>query len=68
MFYLFFKNFKNQDLQAKFFSNYSNFKILLWFLINLINDDAFVSTASADACFRVNLICLFMKTHLLALL
>jgi len=35
---------------------------------NLINDDAFVSAATADACFMVPRVCLFMKTHLLALL
>jgi len=37
-------------------------------LINLINNDAFVSAATGDACSMVHLICLFMKTHLLALL
>jgi len=31
-------------------------------------DDAFVSGAMADACCMVNLVCLFMKLHLLALL
>jgi len=31
-------------------------------------DDPFVSAATADACFMINLVCLFMKTHLLALL
>jgi len=36
-------------------------------LIDLINDDAFVLAAPADACFMVHLVCLFMKTHLLAL-
>ena len=41
---------------------------MLLFLINLINDDAFVSAATADACFMVHLVYLFMKTHLLALL
>jgi len=35
-------------------------------LINLISDDAFVLAAMADACFRVHLVYLFMKTHLLA--
>jgi len=34
---------------------------------NLIND-VFVSAATADACSMVHLVCLFMKTHLLALL
>ena len=34
----------------------------------LINDDAFVSAATADACSMVDLVCLFMKAHLLALL
>jgi len=37
-------------------------------LINLINDAAFVSAATADAYFIIHLVCLFMKTHLLALL
>ena len=41
---------------------------MLLFLINLIDDDAFVSAATADACSMVHLVCLFMKTHLLALL
>ena len=50
------------------FSNCRDFNIVLWFLIHLINDDAFVSAATADACFIVDLVCLFMKTHLLALL
>jgi len=31
-------------------------------------NDAFVSAATADACSMVNLVCLFMKMHLLALL
>ena len=31
-------------------------------------DDAFVSVVTADARSMVNLVCLFMKTHLLALL
>ena len=31
-------------------------------------DDAFVSAATADLCFMVHLVCLFMKTHLQALL
>jgi len=34
-------------------------------LFNLINDDPFVSAATADACSMVHLVCLFMKTHLL---
>ena len=33
-----------------------------------VNDDAFVLSAMADACSMVHLVCLFMKTHLLALL
>jgi len=37
-------------------------------LVNLINDDAFVSAAMDDAFSMVYLVCLFMKTHLLALL
>ena len=66
--YVFFKNYKNQDLWAKIFSNCSNFNILLWFLINLISDDAFLSAATANMCSMVHLVWLFMKTHLLALL
>jgi len=31
-------------------------------------DDAFVSAAMTDACSMVNLVCLFMKLHPLALL
>jgi len=31
-------------------------------------DDVFVSAATANACSMVNLVCLFMKPHLLALL
>jgi len=42
--------------------------MLLLFLINLINDVAFVWAAMADACSMVHLICLFMKTHVLPLL
>jgi len=44
------------------------FKYSLWFLINLINDDAFVSAPTADTWTTVHLVCLFMKTHRLALL
>jgi len=33
-----------------------------------LNDDAFILAAMADACSMVNLVCLFMKLHLLALL
>jgi len=36
--------------------------------MNLINDEAFVSAAMANACSMVHLVCLFMKTHLLGLL
>jgi len=31
-------------------------------------DDAFISVVTADTCFMINLVCLFMKPHLLALL
>jgi len=65
--YLFFKNFKNQDLSQNF-SNCSNFNILLGFLVNLINGDAFVSAATADACSMVHLVCFFYENALLALL
>jgi len=50
------------------FPNCRNFNVLLRFLINLINDDAFVSAVTADACSMVHLVCLFMKTNLLVLL
>jgi len=36
-------------------------------IVKLPNDD-FVSVVTADTCFIVNLVCLFMKLHLLALL
>ena len=41
---------------------------MLRFLINLINGDASVLAAMADACSMVHLVCLLMKMHLLALL
>jgi len=50
------------------FLNCSNFNILLWFLINQINHDAFVLAATANVCSMVHLVCLFTKTHLLTLL
>ena len=50
------------------FSNCNNFNIFLWFLINLIDDDAFISAVTANVCFTVHLVCLFMKTYLLVLL
>jgi len=50
------------------FSNCSNFNILLWFLINLINDDVFVLAGTAAVCSMIHLVCLFMKMHLLELL
>jgi len=65
--YLFFKNFKNQDLWATFLQIAAISIFCYDFLINLINDDAFVSAAMANACL-IPLVCLFMKTHLLALL
>jgi len=37
-------------------------------LINQINGDAFILAVTADACSVVHLVCLFMKTHLPALL
>ena len=61
--YLFLKKLQKSGLMRWNFSNCSNFNILLWFLID---DDAFVSAATANACSMVHLICLFMKTHLLA--
>jgi len=36
--------------------------------IEKLPDDPFVSAATADTCSMVNLVCLFMKPHLLALL
>jgi len=50
------------------FSNCSNFNILLWFLINLINEDAFVLAVTADMCSMVHLVCLLIKTLLLTML
>jgi len=50
------------------FSNCSNFNVLRWFLINLIDDDACVSGATAVVCSMVHRVCLFMKTHLVAFL
>jgi len=41
---------------------------LLWFSINLINDDTFVLAATANASTTVHFVCLFMKPHPLALL
>jgi len=58
MAYLFFKNFKNQDLRTKIFQ----------IAAISINADAFVSAATTDACSMVHLVCLLMKPHLLALL
>jgi len=66
--YLFLKNFKNQDLWVKNFQIVAHFNILLWFLINLINDDAFVSAATSEARLMVHVAGFFMKTRLLALL
>jgi len=37
-------------------------------LINVINDDTFISAVTADACSMVHLVCLLIKTYLLALL
>jgi len=51
----------------KFFKLW-RFQYFAMILINLINDAAFVSAATADAYFIIHLVCLFMKTHLLALL
>jgi len=34
---------------------------LLWFLINLINDGAFVLAATANACSMVDLVCFSRK-------
>jgi len=59
--YLFFQNLKDQDLWAKIFQIAA--VILLWIVINLINDDAFVLAVTADACFMVHLVCLLMKMH-----
>jgi len=33
-----------------------------------VHDNVFVSTGTADVCFVVHFVCLFVKTHLLALL
>ena len=64
----FFQKLQKSGFMSSSFSNCSKFNILLSFLINLINDDAFVSAVTADTCSVVHLVCLLMKTHLLALL
>ena len=64
----FFKIFRNQDLWVKNFQIVAISIFCYEFLINLSNDDAFVSAATADACFMVHPVSLFMKTHLLVLL
>ena len=66
MLYLFSKTLKIRIYESKF-SNCSNFNILLWFWSNLINDDDCVLAETVDTCSMVHLVCLFMKTHLLAL-
>jgi len=33
-----------------------------------MNDAAFISALTANTCFMVHLVCLFMKTHLVVLL
>ena len=48
---------------------YQNVAISIFSYFNyLINDDAFILAVAADAYIMVHLVCLFMKTHLLALL
>ena len=64
----FFQKLQKSGFMSETFLTCGNFNILLWYLIHLIDDDAFVSAATADACFMVNLVCLFVKPHLLALL
>jgi len=64
---LFLKNLKIRIYELQFFKlQYLN--IFVWILINLINDDAFILAATVNTCLVVHLVCLFMKTHLLALL
>jgi len=53
--------------EQKFFK-WQRFQYFDIFLINLINDDAFVLTAMAEVCSIIHVICLFMKMHLLVLL
>ena len=53
--------------ELKFFK-LQQFQCFTMILINLINNDAFVSAATANTCFVVHLVCLFMKTRLLVLL
>ena len=64
--YLFSKTSKIRIYELKFFK-LLQCQYLLWFLISVVND-AFVSAMTAKACFMVPFVCLFMKTHLLALL
>jgi len=59
MLYLFLKTSKIRIYELKF-SNCSNFNNLLWFLINLIDDDAFVLAATTDTRFMVHLVYLFI--------
>jgi len=49
------------------FSRTQHLHVVAWSIAEL-PDDAFVLVVTADACFVVNLICLFMKPHLLVLL
>jgi len=49
--YLFSKTSKVGICELKNFLNCSNFNILLWFFINLINDDAFVLAATRASWF-----------------
>jgi len=65
---LFFHKLQNQDLRGKILQIAAISIFCYDFQLNLINDDAFVLSATADACTTVHLVCLFMKPHLLALL
>ena len=60
-------NFKIKIYELKFFK-LPHFQFCALILFNLINDDAFVSAATADTYSMVHLVCLFMKTHLLMLM
>jgi len=53
--------------ELKFFK-LQQFEYFAMIFSYLINDDAFVSTATANACSTIYLVCLFIKTHLLMLL
>ena len=60
--YLFFKNFKTQDLWAKIFEIAAI--LVFCYDFNKLINDAFVSATMADVCSMVHLVCFFMKALL----